>query len=126
MKSFYEFLQAMEMNGVQPTATTPTTTQPTATTPGATKPGATNTQPEYLNIVNAFATNPAVIRSLAPERVGRITNLKTRTTLGDIARDVKIIADARRLTGGKSTGTNPAVPSAGSGMVGGVNVKPTS
>ena len=117
MKSFYEFLQAMEMNGVQPTATTP----------GATKPGATNTQPEYLNIVNAFATNPAVIRSLAPERVGRITDRNTKEALMGIAKDVATIANAKKLTGGKSIGTNTnPVQSAGSGMVGGVNVKPTS
>ena len=121
MKSFYEFLQAMEMNGVQPTATTPTTTQPTATTPGAPKPGATNTQPEYLNILNAFATNPAAIRSL--EKAGRITNPNTRKAFVDMANDVNTIAKAKKLTGGKSTGTNP-VPSAGSGMVGGV--KPAS
>ena len=123
MKSFYEFLQAMEMNGVQPTATTPGATQPTATTPGATKPGATNTQPEYLNILNAFATNPAAIRSL--EKAGRITDPNTKKALMNIAKDVATITNAKKLTGGKSTGTNP-VPSAGSGMVGGVNVKPTS
>ena len=117
MKSFYEFLQAMEMNGVQPTATTP----------GAPKPGATNTQPEYLNILAALSTNPAAIRSLAPEKVQKITNPNTRRTLVDIATDVATIRNAKKLTGGKSTGTgtNP-VPSAGSGMVGGVNVKPTS
>jgi hypothetical protein len=121
VKSFYEFLQAMEMNGVQPTATTPTTTQPTATTPGATKPGATNTQPEYLNILNAFATNPAAIRSL--EKAGRITDPNTKKALMGIAKDVATIANAKKLTGGKSTGANP-VPSAGSGMVSGV--KPAS
>lgn len=113
MKSFYEFLQAMEMNGVQPTATTP----------GATQPGATNTQPEYVNILKAFATNPAAIRSLAPERVGRITDPNTKKALMGIAKDVATIADAKKLTGGKSTGANP-VPSAGSGMVSGV--KPAS
>jgi hypothetical protein len=113
VKSFYEFLQAMEMNGVQPTATTP----------GAPKPGATNTQPEYLNILTAFAANPAAIRSL--ENAKKITNPNTRRTLVDIATDVATIRNAKKLTGGKSTGTNP-VPSAGSGMVGGVNVKPTS
>ena len=123
MKSFYEFLQAMEMNGVQPTATTPTTTQPTATTPGAPKPGATNTQPEYLNILTALSTNPAAIRSLAPEKVKKITNQNTKEALMGIAKDVATIANAKKLTGEKSTGTNP-VQSAGSGMVGGM--KPTS
>lgn len=111
MKSFYEFLQAMEMNGVQPTATTP----------GATQPGATNTQPEYVNILKAFATNPAAIRSL--EKAGRITDPNIKKALTGIANDVATIAKAKKLTGGKSTGANP-VPSAGSGMVSGV--KPAS
>ena len=119
MKSFYEFLQAMEMNGVQPTATTPTTTQPTATTPGATKPGATtpgapkpgdpNTkpQPEYLKIVTALGRDPTTLNG-----VERIKDEETRNAF---------LGVKRYLDDQKNTGRGA---SAGSGMVGGM--KPTS
>jgi hypothetical protein len=53
----------------------------------------------------------------------KITDPNTKKALMGIAKDVATIANAKKLTGGKSTGANP-VPSAGSGMVGGM--KPTS